>query len=735
MDIDVEFIKNWLNNKLKALSISDPNPLSLYVIALIKKDKPKKELMDSCNEQLQIFLQENTSKFVTELFNVLKSKPSSHKTHQPRLSPHRSRSPDCISKNRSHSSSSNSSRDSSKRRKRSRRQSPHRQSSEKHSSTQGPISTLISPNKQPINCLLGKPPRPSGGFVNSNDYFRSDNIWSEGLYNSERQSHSRRNYSPPRNIIPLIAPKTESSYDPNDPKIVTKDPLEYKPAPVSSNGLEFDSSPALPKCVLVTRLPEEYNDIRKLLDHFSQFGSVVNVQTYFQGSDSKALIEFKLSSDAQSALNSPEPVFSNRFIRVSPWFKRGPQGQRKPDARSRIEKRRFQPQNQVTLESDLAPRSRFRLERDTKNGDGSNQENSDTESVPRSEEPKQLWSSSYKRRLSASNDNAARWEQQKQKALQEYREKAAESEKRKELKRKLSEMRENRIAQIKASLKGVLDQCQELTKEVLDEDEKKRRQKELIVKAKQLQNELESVQREMNLKSELLAPKRQKLIPQMNKVLTNVLDQQVAKERLDKLQKLKERISEIQNQVSAARAKEESIPTEWTKELLELKRQFVSLETISSEDLKNSRTKNVYDARAQTKLDKRPRTLFISGLNDNEIDDFLQRIANSYLHMESHARYQYTGDQKVTDLYPGATLLEVTFRKRDFAETAIRSLKNYRDKLLNMTFSKPVPETQLVALNNKNKLALTSAGIEDIPIEEEFKLDTSADIPVSSICD
>ncbi|VDP82558.1 unnamed protein product [Echinostoma caproni] len=48
--------------------------MSQYVIALIKKDKTEKELREICVDQLEVFLQENTSGFVEDLFAALTSR-------------------------------------------------------------------------------------------------------------------------------------------------------------------------------------------------------------------------------------------------------------------------------------------------------------------------------------------------------------------------------------------------------------------------------------------------------------------------------------------------------------------------------------------------------------------------------------------------------------------------------------------------------------------------------------
>ncbi|VDN24548.1 unnamed protein product [Dibothriocephalus latus] len=66
-------------------SIADPTPLSQYIIALVKKDKPEDELQAFCIEQLEVFLQKNTTSFVEEMFATLKSHASSRTEDSSRL--------------------------------------------------------------------------------------------------------------------------------------------------------------------------------------------------------------------------------------------------------------------------------------------------------------------------------------------------------------------------------------------------------------------------------------------------------------------------------------------------------------------------------------------------------------------------------------------------------------------------------------------------------------------------
>ena len=60
----------WLFSSCDA----DPTALSKYVLALIKKDKAESELRDSMEQQMEVFLQDNTGTFIDSLFTTLSSK-------------------------------------------------------------------------------------------------------------------------------------------------------------------------------------------------------------------------------------------------------------------------------------------------------------------------------------------------------------------------------------------------------------------------------------------------------------------------------------------------------------------------------------------------------------------------------------------------------------------------------------------------------------------------------------
>lgn len=70
---DPEGFKSWMTKILEPMCDADPEALAKYVYALVKKDKPLNELMDTMNAQLEVFLQKETKPFVDLLFRKLEN--------------------------------------------------------------------------------------------------------------------------------------------------------------------------------------------------------------------------------------------------------------------------------------------------------------------------------------------------------------------------------------------------------------------------------------------------------------------------------------------------------------------------------------------------------------------------------------------------------------------------------------------------------------------------------------
>uniref|UniRef100_A0A672IN77 RNA binding motif protein 26 n=1 Tax=Salarias fasciatus TaxID=181472 RepID=A0A672IN77_SALFA len=72
--------------------------------------------------------------------------------------------------------------------------------------------------------------------------------------------------------------------------------------------------------LLVRQIPPDLNNISKLNEHFSKFGTIVNLQVAYQNDPEGALIQFASPDEARRAMQSTEAVLNNRFIRVH-WFR------------------------------------------------------------------------------------------------------------------------------------------------------------------------------------------------------------------------------------------------------------------------------------------------------------------------------------------------------------------------------------------------------------------------------
>ncbi|XP_010217013.1 PREDICTED: RNA-binding protein 27 [Tinamus guttatus] len=66
----------------------------------------------------------------------------------------------------------------------------------------------------------------------------------------------------------------------------------------------------------VRKIPPELNNITQLNEHFSKFGTIVNIQVAFQNDPEAALIQYLTNDEARKAISSTKAVLNNRFIRV-----------------------------------------------------------------------------------------------------------------------------------------------------------------------------------------------------------------------------------------------------------------------------------------------------------------------------------------------------------------------------------------------------------------------------------
>ncbi|XP_065149862.1 RNA-binding protein 26 [Paramisgurnus dabryanus] len=70
----------------------------------------------------------------------------------------------------------------------------------------------------------------------------------------------------------------------------------------------------------IKQIPPELNNISKLNEHFSKFGTIVNLQVAYNNDREGALIQFASPEEARRAMQSTEAVLNNRFIKVQ-WYR------------------------------------------------------------------------------------------------------------------------------------------------------------------------------------------------------------------------------------------------------------------------------------------------------------------------------------------------------------------------------------------------------------------------------
>lgn len=64
-------------------------------------------------------------------------------------------------------------------------------------------------------------------------------------------------------------------------------------------------------------IPTHLNTISTINREFCKYGTLVNIQVYYNGLADHALVSFAQSAEASAAFHSSEPIFNNRFVSVS----------------------------------------------------------------------------------------------------------------------------------------------------------------------------------------------------------------------------------------------------------------------------------------------------------------------------------------------------------------------------------------------------------------------------------
>jgi len=150
--------------------------------------------------------------------------------------------------------------------------------------------------------------------------------------------------SPSRQLVSLNAGETESVEAKVETTVKEYDPTAPSTGPIEKGRNIFGqpstsqeqsqqqppfNRPAGKKSntkLEVKKLPREYCNLTKLLEHFGKFGEVLNIEVNFRGDPDAALVSYRHPPHAHAAHSNPEPLFNNRFIKIFWHYEGGSTG-------------------------------------------------------------------------------------------------------------------------------------------------------------------------------------------------------------------------------------------------------------------------------------------------------------------------------------------------------------------------------------------------------------------------
>nr|NP_001071908.1 zinc finger protein [Ciona intestinalis]BAE93295.1 zinc finger protein [Ciona intestinalis] len=149
---------------------------------------------------------------------------------------------------------------------------------------------------------------------------------------------------PPPHILHQFPPPP-LNLRPSNPNIMPPQPQPYNPEAPALHGIQNQQNPAINisntfqkkpdqdndsmkrpfhrtagnRTIIVKKIPPSLNNITKLNEHFTKFGSINNIQVKFNMQPNQALIEFAHPNSARAAMRDTDAILNNRFIRAF-WF-------------------------------------------------------------------------------------------------------------------------------------------------------------------------------------------------------------------------------------------------------------------------------------------------------------------------------------------------------------------------------------------------------------------------------
>ncbi|VUZ48145.1 unnamed protein product [Hymenolepis diminuta] len=260
----------------------------------------------------------------------------------------------------------------------------------------------------------------------------------------------------------------------------------------------------------------------------------------------------------------------------------------------------------------------------------------------------------------------ALWERQKSIALKEHQAKLAQLEKQRAFRLHAERERMAQISQLKVELKETVASAERCTEKAF--------KRTLLKKANDLIERINELKQ-----STPLAPKRLDDAKQQ-KTVQQMLPDNIAAERLEKIADVKKQLAEAELELQAGECAPDR-QTEIRKKITELKRQLVDLETIRPSDLAAIDSQSTLATRPHTKLDNRPRVIYVTGHTLDDVEAFRRALHNCYFHTQSFQSFTCGSEKE--------PVLEITFRTRDFAERALRTFTTFHGRQLTLSFNQP----------------------------------------------
>ncbi|KAK0418698.1 hypothetical protein QR680_013723 [Steinernema hermaphroditum] len=400
---DPEKLSAWLVNEIRPLTDADPQVLSKYIIAILRKDKQDHKTF--CEEQLEVFLGSKSRAFVDRLFSVVQkdgylgaSSGVSRKA-PPRFEP---KGGETIKKEAK----------------------PLAAVDESLVAVMlmGILVLAVVLHLEPVlvndrnlqfvrHCTntSSVPPQPAQvvrcrdfeekGYCTLGDLCRFDHgpdplvvenpirRTGHGLLSGYGYVSGGSKAYDVNGNGPAIG-----AYDPEAPGLNAQRPNERKTMVARVKGPEFEfdeqsevhhqwgnnrnyrriyrrADTSNNKCSLVIRrIPEELNVLSKLNEYFSRFGNITNVQVKYQGHPETACIAFATHEEAKAAFMSSDAVLNNRFIRVY-WDREGSDAYRPHHCVMAYPQYYYMPQPFATIPTkNYSYKSKHYLENEKRNG-------------------------------------------------------------------------------------------------------------------------------------------------------------------------------------------------------------------------------------------------------------------------------------------------------------------------------------------------------------------------------